>query len=421
MRTKRHSRILPALVAALACSVGACINQGVDPDYAINTDLTLENATPLPAALRSKLEGKYIVQGKNARFGDTVIVKWGGGFLSMFCGTTTYAYTSGGFVDSTIVLIGYWRNAATLVGGQLQFSITDRPTLRRLLLPGDPPEGLVIECSVSDNVRAPTQGFTIRRVAPLPVPTRPFLIIGHRAGGRNSDYHPMSENTPGMARFSERLGANATEIDIRLTRDGVPIIFHDENISSRLVQQGSVVGPVSNYTFDQLRNFSRLVRGEPIPTLNEMLDSILERTSLEFVYLDVKTPDVMPLLPAIQDAYSARAAAMGRRFELVIALTTSDIQDAFRKLPDHLQRPSLNELTLDDYRVTNSVVWAPRWTQGTMKAEVAQVHAEGRRAITWTLDDPKFIKQYVAEGDFDGFLTNYPALVAYEYYMHGVK
>jgi len=52
-----------------------------------------------------------------------------------------------------------------------------------------------------------------------------------------------------------------------------------------------------------------------------------------------------------------------------------------------------------------------------MKAEVSRVHQEGKKAFVWTLDDHEFVKSFVHEGNFDGILTNYPYLVAYEYYM----
>ena len=54
---------------------------------------------------------------------------------------------------------------------------------------------------------------------------------------------------------------------------------------------------------------------------------------------------------------------------------------------------------------------------GTQNDQVRAFQAEGRRAFTWTLDDPRFIEQYIREGVFDGILTNYPMAVAYQYYI----
>ncbi len=415
--------VMPWLGAMLVALVlASCVNQAIDPAYEINEERTLPGAVAIPPPVRPRLEGTYLVVGAVRRFGDTVVLKWGGDGLSMFCGNTAYAYTNGGMLDSAVQMVGYWRNAATLVTGDFQLQITNRVLIRALMDSTLPvPKRLTIEGSYSDGLRATPDQFSLQYLAPLPVPTRPFLIIGHRAGGRNSDYHPVSENTPGMARFAERLGANAVEIDIRLTRDNVPVIFHDENISTRLVQQGSLIGPVSNYTLEQLRTFARLVRGERIPTLREMLDTVLLATRHQFVYLDIKTADVIPLIAPIQDEYRARAAALGRQLEILIAITSDEVQSAFTALGDYRSRPSLNELGPDQVESTNSVMWSPRWTQGILTSDIARVHAAGRRAIVWTLDDPKFIRSYITQGDYDGILTNYPGMVAYEYYMRGVK
>ena len=66
---------------------------------------------------------------------------------------------------------------------------------------------------------------------------------------------------------------------------------------------------------------------------------------------------------------------------------------------------------------TNSLVWAPAWTRGPMTDEVNKVRGLGKRVFFWTLDGPEFIKVFLDEGVADGILTNYPSIVAYEYYI----
>ena len=95
--------------------------------------------------------------------------------------------------------------------------------------------------------------------------TQPFAVIAHRAGGRNSDMLPASENTVAMALMAERFGATGIEIDVRLTSDDVPIIFHDENLNLRLNVKNGLVGPVESYSYLQLQTFVRFIHGETIP------------------------------------------------------------------------------------------------------------------------------------------------------------
>jgi glycerophosphoryl diester phosphodiesterase len=54
---------------------------------------------------------------------------------------------------------------------------------------------------------------------------------------------------------------------------------------------------------------------------------------------------------------------------------------------------------------------------GTQNELVEQMHAEGRKVLSWTLDQADYIQEFIQAGHFDGILTNYPSLVAYYYYV----
>jgi glycerophosphoryl diester phosphodiesterase len=253
--------------------------------------------------------------------------------------------------------------------------------------------------------------------------TRPFAILAHRAGGRNSDLLPASENTVAMALMAERFGATGIEIDVKLTSDGIPILYHDENLNLRLNEKNGLVGSVESYTYLQLQTFVRLTHGESIPTLVEMLHAVITQTNLRVVWLDFKSekPSMGPVR-VVQRAAMAKAnaqAAAGKRNPLVIliGLPTEEKADEFVTLPDYQDAPALCELDLNQARRTGALVWAPRWTLGTQPDAVAQMHAENRNVIVWTLDAGQYIQQFLQSGIIDGILSNYPSLVAYQYYV----
>ena len=89
----------------------------------------------------------------------------------------------------------------------------------------------------------------------------------------------------------------------------------------------------------------------------------------------------------------------------------------FLAYPDYVNIISLCELELDDVRKTNASVWSPRWTLGTQLDKVREMHAEGRKVFSWTIDDQTFIKKFIQEGEFDGLLSNYSASTSYYFYM----
>ncbi len=110
-----------------------------------------------------------------------------------------------------------------------------------------------------------------------------FKIIAHRGGARNSDLFHASENSLEMIRFAENLGANGIEIDIRLTKDKVPVLFHDDYISKRLVEGDLLIGSIEKYTLPHLKTFCLLKNGESSPTLEEALNTVINNTNLSFV------------------------------------------------------------------------------------------------------------------------------------------
>ncbi|HEY5402272.1 MAG TPA: glycerophosphodiester phosphodiesterase family protein, partial [Pyrinomonadaceae bacterium] len=51
------------------------------------------------------------------------------------------------------------------------------------------------------------------------------LIIGHRGASAVTP-----ENTLGAFRKAIEVGADGIEFDVRLTRDGMPVVIHDDNL-----------------------------------------------------------------------------------------------------------------------------------------------------------------------------------------------
>ena len=103
-------------------------------------------------------------------------------------------------------------------------------------------------------------------------------IFAHRG---YSNIYP--ENT--MLAFKEALkfDIDGIELDIHLTKDNVPVIFHDEKLKRMTKQEGCI----SDYTLCELKQF-KVIKNEymdEIPTLLEYLDFIKDKnilTNIEF-------------------------------------------------------------------------------------------------------------------------------------------
>ncbi|MDQ0340870.1 glycerophosphoryl diester phosphodiesterase [Caldalkalibacillus uzonensis] len=94
------------------------------------------------------------------------------------------------------------------------------------------------------------------------------LIFAHR-GAKGT--HP--ENTMIAFQTAEQQGADGIELDVQLSKDGVPVVIHDETVDR--TTNGS--GWVKDMTYQELQTldagswFDPSFTGQRIPTLNEVL------------------------------------------------------------------------------------------------------------------------------------------------------
>ncbi len=407
------SSIMPLLLLFLCSS---CVEE-LDVVTPVADPGFLEGSTEIPDQLLRRIEGVYEVLEGGERFGGQVVLKFDGRTLSIFCQkNVAFMILESGFRDSTFLFTGMWRFAQAVNTGLVSLSILPDNGGRELLRsPGNAKPTLTGRAGgVSrGDVGSP---LALRYLRPVKKRIGGFWNIAHRGGGRNSDRHPYSENSLSMLKYAGMLGANGVEVDVRLTKDGIPILFHDEEFSTRLVHGAFMAGPVSNYTYAQITALSRLVNGERIPTLEEALETILAETNLGLVWLDVKDAASIPVLIPMLIRFKTRASELGRKVEAVHGLPDGDIASAFLAHPDHQNVRALSEGDVDEARAVNAGVWAPRWTLGTQNDAVAAMHAEGRSVFVWTLDSPEFMIHFLHDGDFDGILTNYPTLTAYYFY-----
>jgi glycerophosphoryl diester phosphodiesterase len=112
---------------------------------------------------------------------------------------------------------------------------------------------------------------------------KPFELVAHRG---IPDIHP--ENTiPAFERAIE-LGADSVELDVRLSSDQIPMVYH----YFYLDVIASASGAIFDYTCEQLRNIPIIGKNGTdkyqIPTLMEVLEIIGGRIGLE---IEIKGPE----------------------------------------------------------------------------------------------------------------------------------
>lgn len=404
----------PLRAAPLAALLAACApTPDLHPTFG-DAGL-LAHGTPLSPDARAQLRGVYRVDRGAERFGQTLTVDTRAGSVSLFGSPgAIYAVTDAACLDggARLVLEGAWRVATDSIAGLARLDVGP-PEAARALCEGRPTaETLTLTGSWGNGAVLPDAPLVIQRERPLAPVAGRFLVVAHRGGCRTLDDCGASENSVAVVRRAESLGANAIEVDVQLTADGVPLVYHDDAFSPRLVQGAYCTGPVRNFTLAHVRTLCALRRGEPVPTLASLLDAAVRETTLELVWLDLKDPEAV--LPAMRVARAALdlARAAGRSVEVLVGLPDEDIERAYLAARATVDVPCLAEPSLDVARRAGCTVWAPRWTLGPQSDLVRQAQAEGRRVIPWTLDEPAYIDLFLGSAARpNGLLTNRPGLV----------
>ncbi|WP_210116344.1 glycerophosphodiester phosphodiesterase [Hymenobacter fodinae] len=135
---------------------------------------------------------------------------------------------------------------------------------------------------------------------PAPEPVRPWpqpLVLGHAGSGFFTPFMPFNPLPPSSLRSINRAlrhQAAGVEVDIRLSQDGVPVLYHDHTLTSMTNGQGCV-SQTSAAELQRLR-----YRGgwpydwfqhEQISTFETLLAQLAKRPTFPLLHLDLHEDD----------------------------------------------------------------------------------------------------------------------------------
>ncbi|MER7974798.1 MULTISPECIES: glycerophosphodiester phosphodiesterase [unclassified Streptomyces] len=213
-----------------------------------------------------------------------------------------------------------------------------------------------------------------------------LTAVGHRG----APYHAR-ENTLDSLRSALRLGADAVEIDVRLTRDGVPVLLHDETLT-RLWEHDR---PLHALSADEVRG----VTGGGVPTLAEALAA----TGDGRVMIDLPgRPDDRAVATIVA---AARESGAGER-----VYWTGDAPSMLAvRAADPSAEIALTRTTLAPARAGLLDAVRPRWLNyrfGLVDHALAErVHRDGYLLSVWTPDTRRSMRRLIDAG-VDSITTN---------------
>jgi glycerophosphoryl diester phosphodiesterase len=234
-------------------------------------------------------------------------------------------------------------------------------------------------------------------------------IIGHRGA---CAYAP--ENTVESVRTAHELGAQWVELDVKLTKDGVPIIFHDDDLD----RTTNGAGPVMLATLEDIRQlqagswFGDSFAGISVPTLEEMVEVLLELDlglNLEIKPCpsrEIETAEVaLDILSRIWDDHERLLISS---FSSVSLETARDFaNDWHRGLLIDGELPE-NWREMCDYLECSTVNMGREFAT---RDAVEDIMDHQKQVLVYTVNDPMEARRLQSYG-VDGFFTDAPDVIA---------
>mgnify|MGYP001214515564 CR=1 FL=1 len=246
---------------------------------------------------------------------------------------------------------------------------------------------------------------TGHRAGPATVREKRFMRTVTAVAHRGDPYR-FRENTLVSLRSALDRGADAVEFDVRVTRDGVPVLLHDATLK-RL--WGHDV-PLDRLTVEEVRERT----GGGVPTLAETLAELTARGDASAIggrSPSGRCPRLLVDLPGASDAAVRRILGVVRdsgAAERVYYCGTAPTMLAVRAAAPEAEI-ALTWTSLAPPRPALLAAVRPRWLNYRFtlvdRALAARLHDQGLRLAVWTPDTRRAIRRLLGLG-VDAITTN---------------
>ncbi len=212
-------------------------------------------------------------------------------------------------------------------------------------------------------------------------------VIAHRAGGVEAP-----ENTVKGIETAVELGAKGCEIDIQRTKDGYYIVNHDADFA-RTAGVSKTPGEMTLEEVKELR-----VDGEPVPTLEEMLDASKDKAVL-FVELKGESADNQMADDAVriikEKGMEDQAVLISLKYDVLEYVE----QNYPEMLTGYLAFISFGQIedTPFDYLALEEEI--------STDENIDAIHEKGKMVMVWTVNEEDDIEDFMT-GDADAIITD---------------
>ena len=232
------------------------------------------------------------------------------------------------------------------------------------------------------------------------------IIIAHRG-----DKTHAPENTLAAFTLAAENGADAIELDVKLTADGRVIVLHDQTVN----RTTNGMGKISKLPYAAVRDldagawFSEKFRGERIPTLDEVFETVSKRLYINVELTNYFTPGD-GLVPKVVDLVKKHGLQNRMLFSSFFARNLEMTRLLLPEVPRGLlcMRGILGSWGRTFTWRGDYFALHPYLTE-VDPGLVYRVQAAGKRVHVWTVNPEEELKRMIGLG-VDAIITDDPVL-----------
>jgi glycerophosphoryl diester phosphodiesterase len=245
------------------------------------------------------------------------------------------------------------------------------------------------------------------------------LIIGHRGASAVAP-----ENT--LAAFARAMddGADGIEFDVRLSRDGVPIVIHDETLRRTGLREEAIAGMTAKqlgkvdagtwFNRAHPRRAREEFARECVPTLDQVFRLFQDRDAQLYVEMKFGADEGFLLTQAVAQLikeHKLHSRVVVVSFDLAYIAQIKQIDSAIRTgalfepksdLTTIVRKQSMIEAAID-HRANEILLHRSIATRGAVRMAIES----DLPVVVWTVDDPKWIDRARRVG-IHALITNDP-------------
>ena len=226
-------------------------------------------------------------------------------------------------------------------------------------------------------------------------------ISAHRGGSEEAP-----ENTLESFRYAIEVGSSYIETDVQLSADGIPYIFHDDDLS-RLLNMDVTFNSLHSNQIEELKLFGSY----QIPKL----ETALTQFPNALFQIDLKTDEVaLPAMKVIESLNAFDRICIASFSSNRLQKVRKEFPETFFSMgPNEILKLLLSSFGLYNKKVFGDCLQVPIYQYGiklvTRRFE-KYVQSIGLKIHVWTINDVKTMEKLI-DLDVDGIITDRPKLL----------